>query len=42
MLAQQVEIDQPVGIAFENHLAGIGALGDVVRRINRHHVRIGP
>jgi hypothetical protein len=37
MLAQQVEIDQPVGIAFENGLAGIAALGDVVWRINRHH-----
>jgi len=23
MLAQQVEIDQAVGIAFENHLAGM-------------------
>jgi len=31
------EENQPVGIAFENSLAGIAALGDVVRRINRHH-----
>jgi len=31
------EVDQPAGIAFENGLAGIAALGDVVRRFNRHH-----
>ena len=37
MLAQQVEVDQPAGVAFENHLAGIAALGDVVWRINRDH-----
>jgi len=37
MLAQQIEIDQPVGIAFEDSLAGIAALGDMVWRINRHH-----
>jgi hypothetical protein len=37
MLAQQVEVDQPVGIAFENGLAGVAALGDMVWRINCHH-----
>jgi hypothetical protein len=31
------EVDQPAGIAFENGLAGIAALGNVVWRINRHH-----
>jgi hypothetical protein len=31
------EVDQPVRIAFENSLAGIAALGNMVRRINRHH-----
>jgi hypothetical protein len=37
MPAQQAEIDQAVGIPFENGLAGIAALGDVAPRFNRHH-----
>jgi hypothetical protein len=37
MLAQQVEVNQPVGIAFEDSLASVAALGDMVWRINRHH-----
>jgi len=32
MLARQVEVDQAAGIAFENHLAGIAAEGDVAPR----------
>ena len=37
MPARQIEVHQPVGIAFENDLAGVAALGDVAPRINRHH-----
>jgi len=31
------EINQPVGIAFENSLAGIAAVGEVAWRIHRRH-----
>ena len=34
---QMPSADQAVGIAFENGLEGIAALGDVARRFNRHH-----
>jgi hypothetical protein len=32
MLAQQVEVNQAVGAAFEDHLASIAAPGDVAPR----------
>jgi hypothetical protein len=32
MPTQQIEVDQPVGIAFENHHPAIAALGDVAPR----------
>jgi len=40
LVAEEIEVEEPIGVGMEYGLAVVAALGDVVRYVDRHDPRL--